>query len=92
MLTTLVGPLKKRIRKYCKDTFSFKSEPLDPFKYKPLDPEYIDRGILRDIEKLYLAMSRARVKCTVIMYPEDNFNDFFKDIKLNDSVKIVKHT
>ena len=50
---------------------------------------------LYDIVKLYLAMSRARVKCTFIMtYREDNFNDmmiFLKDIKLNDSVKIVKH-
>ena len=51
-----------------------------------------------DTELLYLAMSRARVKCTVIMFPEEGykFDDChrMKDLldKLKDSVEIRRYS
>ena len=47
---------------------------------------------IKDIEPLYLAMSRARVKCTVILIFDHDLNDIRRLLdKLSDSVQIIKH-
>ena len=56
--------------------WEIKSQDQGPERFERL--QLADRQSSSDVENLYLAMSRARVKCTVIMYPLEGmiFDDF----------------